>query len=46
MNVVEVLLCAKADIHAKMGDLTAVDIARDFGHKEIHELITNHHSTS
>ncbi|CAH1795219.1 unnamed protein product [Owenia fusiformis] len=39
INVVEVLLCAKADRLAKMGDLTAIDIARDFGQEEVLQLL-------
>ena len=34
-DVVELLLAAGADHMVKMGELTANDIARDFGHDDI-----------
>ncbi|CAC5402293.1 unnamed protein product [Mytilus coruscus] len=37
-DVVKLLILANADLSLKMGDLTAVDIARDFGHSELLEL--------
>lgn len=37
-DVVKLLIIANADINLKMGDLTAVDIARDFGHSDLIEL--------
>jgi len=38
-EVVESLLKAGADTTVKMGDLTPVDIARDFDHPEILQLL-------
>ena len=38
-NVVEVLLCAKADRHAQMGDLSPLQIAKDFGHSDIVDIL-------
>lgn len=38
-EIVELLLKAGADISLKMGDLTPVDIARDFDHPEILNLL-------
>ncbi|XP_071107878.1 uncharacterized protein [Haliotis cracherodii] len=40
-KVVEVLVEAKADLDAKMGDLTPSDIARDFGKQDLQELLTS-----
>ena len=37
-DVVKLLILTRADINMKMGDLTAVDIARDFGHSYLLEL--------
>ena len=39
IKVVEVLLKAGVDTSCKMGDLTAMDIARDFGQEEILQLL-------
>jgi len=38
-QVAELLLKAKASTTVKMGDLTPVDIARDFDHHEIYRLL-------
>lgn len=38
-DVVELLLKAGADKHLQMGDVSALDIARDFEHPEILELL-------
>lgn len=37
-DVVKLLILANANLTLKMGDQTAVDIARDFGHHELLEL--------
>ena len=37
-DVVKLLILTRADINLKMGDLTAVDIARDFGRSDLLEL--------
>ena len=34
-QVVQALIAAGADSSLKMGDLTAMDIAKDFGHLEL-----------
>lgn len=39
-DVVEKLLKMGANVQLKMGDLTAQDIARDFGHAELLPLLT------
>lgn len=39
-EVVEKLLKMGANVRLKMGDLTAQDIARDFGHAELLPLLT------
>lgn len=39
-EVVEKLLKMGANVQLKMGDLTAKDIARDFGHAELLPLLT------
>ncbi len=44
-HVVEMLLVARADPTLKMGDLTPLDIARDFGHDEILKLFESHGSS-
>ena len=41
-KIVECLLKAKVDTECKMGDLTAMDIARDFGQEEILTLFEEH----
>ena len=41
-HVVEMLLVAKADPTVLMGDLTPLDIARDFDHDNIVNLIEVH----
>ena len=38
-HVVEMLLVAKADPTLLMGDLSPLNIAKDFGHDSIHNLI-------
>lgn len=38
-EIVELLLKAGADKSLKMGDLTPVEIARDFGHPNIYSLL-------
>ena len=40
VEVAELLMKAGADCALKMGDLSAVDIARDFDHTAIHNLLT------
>ena len=39
--MVEVLLVAGGDRQAKMGQLSALDIAKDFGHDDIYKVLTS-----
>ena len=43
-SVAEVLIQAGADLNTRMGDLSVTDIARDFGHAEILDMLDNNNT--